>query len=161
MGNGMNSLARVLSSLIRQADDSPQAREVAVFTAWNGAVGAGIRRFSEPARLDGRRLIVCTVDQTWKTQLERLAPQFIFKINSFLGAPLVTLITFRIDANWVEQNRESKKPKVPTGDATRYVQQLANDAQAIPNRDLREVFLRAASKCLARVEADPSIPKKE
>src|SRR5262249_32984583 len=93
----MNALGRLLPSLLRGAEDSPHARECAAFTAWNGAVGAAVRRASAPVRLEGRFLIVAAVDQTWKTQLERLAQQLIFKVNSLLGAPLVTRIVFRVD----------------------------------------------------------------
>ena len=82
----MNALGRLLPSLLRGADDSPDARECAAFTAWNGAVGAAVRRASAPVRLEGRFLIVTVVDQTWKTQLERLAQQLVFKVNSLLGA---------------------------------------------------------------------------
>ena len=82
----MDSLDRLLPSIVRQAEDSPHARECAALTAWNAAVGAGVRRVCSPSHLDGRRLYVDTVDQTWKVQLERLAPQLIFKINSILGA---------------------------------------------------------------------------
>ena len=150
----MNALGRLLPSLVRGADDSPHARECAVFTAWNGAVGAAVRRASAPVRLEGRFLIVSTVDQTWKTQLERLAQQLVFKVNALLGAPLVTRIVFRVDTAAVaEYNRRDDHP-FRSGDAEACAASLATEAEAIDDPGLRDAFLRAAGKCLARTAED-------
>jgi hypothetical protein len=146
----MNSLGRLLPSLVRGAEDTPHARECAAFTAWNGAVGAGVRRASAPLRLENKYLIVAAVDETWKTQLERLAAQLIFKINSMLGAPMVTRIVFRVDRAAVEAyNRRDETPVAP-GDVAACAASLRADAAAIEDGALREQFLRAAGKCLAR-----------
>jgi hypothetical protein len=150
----MNSLGRLLPSLVRGADDSPEARECAAFTAWNGAAGAGVRRASTPVRLDNRLLVVATVDQTWKTQLERLAPQLIFRINSLLAAPLVTRIAFRVDPSAVAATHEPEAPPVRTGNPAAVAAELARDAETIADPALRDAFLRAASRCLARADEE-------
>jgi hypothetical protein len=150
----MNSLGRLLPSLVRSADDSPDARECAAFTAWNGAVGAGVRRASAPVRLEGRFLIVAVVDQTWKTQLQRLADQLIFKVNSLLGAPVVTRIVFRVDPSAVSAYNWRDDRPFSTGDPAACARALSAEAAAIPDPELREAFLRAASKCLARTEEE-------
>ena len=150
----MNSLGRLLPSLVRGADDSPEARECAAFTAWNGAAGAGVRRASTPIRLDNRLLVVATVDQTWKTQLERLAPQLIFRINSLLAAPLVTRIAFRVDPAAVAAAHEPEAPPVRTGNPAAVAAEIEHDADAIADPALREAFLRAASRCLARADEE-------
>lgn len=150
----MNSLGRLLPSLVRGAEDSPHARECAAISAWNGAVGAGVRRASAPVRLDNRMLVVAVVDQTWKTQLERLAGQLIFKLNSALGAPVVTRILFRVDAATVAAYGSKDQRPVVTGDPAACARDLAADAAEIPDPGLREAFLRAASRCLARAEAE-------
>ena len=147
----MNPLGRLLPSLVRGADDSPEARECAAFTAWNGAAGAGVRRTSAPVRLEGRLLVVATVDQTWKTQLERLAPQLVFRINSLLGAALVTRIAFRVDPAAVAAAHDPPAPPVRTGDPAAVAAELEHDAEAIADPALRDAFLRAASRCLARM----------
>jgi hypothetical protein len=150
----MNALGRLLPSLVRGTDDGPEARECAAFTAWNGAAGAGVRRASTPVRLDARLLVVATVDQTWKTQLERLAPQLIFRINSLLGAALVTRIAFRVDpAAVAAAHGPAVAPAFEPGDEAGVAADLARDAETISDPALREAFLRAASRCLARAEA--------
>lgn len=150
----MDSLGRLLPSIIRGATDAPEARECAAFTAWNEAVGLGVRRASTPVRLDGRLLVVAVPDQTWKTQLERLAPQLLFKINSLLGAALVTRIAFRIDPVALSAAARPAGHAIDERDATACAEALTPDAAVIPDPELREVFLRAASKCLARTEHD-------
>ena len=146
----MNSLARVLSSLLRASEDSPQAREFAVIAAWNTAAGAGVRRASAPIRFDGSVFIVSTLDATWKTQLERLASQYIFRINSILGAPVVRRVMFNIDPAAVAAYNAKPEPEIRTGDPQRCAQELSADAEVIEDPALRDVFLRAASKCMAR-----------
>ena len=153
----MNALGRLLPALVRTADDSAEARECAAFTAWNGAAGAGVRRASAPVRLDGRLLVVATADATWKTQLERLAPQLIFRINALLGAPLVTRIAFRVDPAAVAAAHEPEPPpQIAAGDVAACAADLARDAEAIEDPELRAAFLRAASRCLARSGGSPS-----
>lgn len=150
----MHSLGRLLPSLVRGAEDSPHARECAALSAWNGAVGAGVRRASAPQRLDGRVLVVAVSDATWKKQLERLADQLIFKLNSVLGTPIVARISLRVDAAAVEAYARRDEMPFDPGDVEACSAALAHDAEAIPDPGLREAFLRAAGKCLARAEAE-------
>ncbi|MBK6313121.1 MAG: DUF721 domain-containing protein, partial [Blastocatellia bacterium] len=93
----MNSLSRLLPRIVREGQDSPQSVEMAVFAAWADAVGPATRRAAAPLDYDGRTLHVATVDATWRAQLERLAPQLLFKINGSLGSSLVSRITHRVD----------------------------------------------------------------
>jgi hypothetical protein len=154
----MHALLRLLPALLRQADDSPQAREYAAFAAWNAAAGEGVRKVCEPIRLDARRLLVATVDQTWKTQLGHLAPQLIFKLNSLLGAPVVTQIAFRIDPSAVVRVHTPAHAPVAAEDAEARARELAADARVIADPELRDAFLRAAGRCLAR-QARPAPAK--
>jgi hypothetical protein len=150
----MDAVGRLLPALVRGAEDSPHARECAAVAAWNGAVGAGVRRASAPLRLDGRVLVVAVVDATWKKQLERLADQLLFKLNAVLGAPIVTRVLLRVDPAAVEAASSHDEPKVDAGDVEGCTAALARDAAEIPDADLRDAFLRAAGRCLARVEQE-------
>lgn len=146
----------MLPSLLRQAEDSPEAKEYAAFAAWDAAAGDAVRRVCVPTRLYTRRLLVATVDQTWKTQLDRLAPQLIFRVNSLLGAPLVTQILFRIDPAVVRAaNARGEPPPTLDRDAAKLAVELAPDAEPIEDSDMRDLFLRAASRCLARRDETP------
>lgn len=150
----MNSLARLLPALVKGAEDSPLAREFAVFAAWNSAAGAGVRRVCAPVRYDGTIFVVCTVDQNWRTQLERLASQYIFRINSLLGAPMVRRINFTVDAAAVAAYNTPTGTPIKTGDPEKCARELSADAEVIEDPELRDLFLRAASKCMARVDGE-------
>lgn len=145
----MESLGRILPTVLRQAGDSPEAREYAAFAAWSGAVGENVRRNCAPLALTGRHLRVATTDAMWKTQLDRLAPQLVFRINSALGAPIVTQIVFEISEAAVRAAHPGSAT-VPPGDVERARAELAAAAEAIPDAGLREAFLRAGGRCLAR-----------
>ena len=121
-----------------------------MIAAWNTAAGSGVRHASAPVRFDGTVFIVSTIDATWKTQLERLASQYIFRINSILGAPVVRRVTFTIDPAAVAAYNARPKPEIRTGDPQRCARELSADAEVIEDPELRDVFLRAASKCMAR-----------
>ncbi len=153
----MDSLLRLIPALLRQAENSPEAKEYAVFAAWNAAVGDAVRKVCVPVRLNARRLFIATVDQTWKTQLDRLAPQLIFRLNSLLGAPLVTQIVLRVDPAAVAEAHPPRAEPSFEGDPAAHAAGLAADAQAIADPTLRETFLRAAGRCLAR--RMPSAPR--
>jgi hypothetical protein len=149
----MDSLAKLLPALVRHTDDSAPAREAAVFAAWSSVAGGAVRHVAAPIRYDNSLLVVSTVDLTWRTQLERLASQYIFRINSLLGAPMVRRINFNVDAAAVAAYEKSVfRPPVEPIDAAPYARELSSDAEVIEDPELREAFLRAASKCMARTE---------
>jgi hypothetical protein len=146
----MQSLLRMLPALVRQVEDSSEARERAAFVAWEAVAGEGVMRVTTPERLLGRRLHVATVDTTWKRQLEHLAPQYIFTMNSLLGAPVVTQVVFRVDPATVASAHPAPPPPLPSADVEACAAEVAGDARVIDDPKLRALFLRAAGSCLAR-----------
>jgi hypothetical protein len=145
----LTNLIKLLPQLLRRAGDSEEAREQAVFAAWLAAVGAQVRKVTSPIRLERKTLIVAVPDATWRAQLQRISGQALFKLNSLLGAPTVTLIEFVINPDL------AGRPYDPAPEITF----VAPDKQALPLRDkaagiadpnVREAFLRAAGKCLER-----------
>ena len=95
-------------------------------------------------------LVVAVVDTTWKTQLERLADQLIFRLNSVLGAPIVSRVSFRVDPSAVGSYNAHDEETIAPGDVEAVAHALEPDAEAIPDPALRDAFVRAASRCLAR-----------
>ena len=148
----MESLLKLLPMMIRLSGDTDEVREQAAFAAWRAAAGKGVANACVPFRLYRKQLVIAVLDQTWKTQLEKLAGEYIFRLNSLLGAPLVTFIEFRVDRDHVLRSRK--------GDATpfefHYTEELAGELQSSANEikdpELREQFLRTAAKSLERTE---------
>lgn len=144
----LTDLLTIVPQMLRRAADSDEAREQAVFAAWLVAVGGPLRKVTVPVRLERKTLIVAVPDATWRKQLISVRGQIIFKLNSVLGAPLVTTIEYVVNPNLI-----------PEPEATREVRFIAPEKQAQPLREqadrihdpsIRDIFLRAAGKCLER-----------
>jgi hypothetical protein len=145
----LTDLLQLVPQMLRHAGDSDEVREQAVFAAWLVAVGGPIRKVTTPIRLERRTLIVAVPDATWRTQLTSMRGQALFKLNSLLGAPLVTTIEYVINPKVIV--RESEAPREFSFTAPEeQTLPLREQADQIPDPEIRETFLRAAGKCLER-----------
>jgi predicted nucleic acid-binding Zn ribbon protein len=145
----MEDLLNLLPVILQRSGYQEDVCQQAVFAAWDRAVGETIARNCVPFRLHDKRLIVLTASQIWKTQLQRMTSEIIFKIDRILGAPLVTYIEYRIDARQVTERQRLVQP-VRFEHLEEIMGELAADADQIDDPELRRLFIRAASKSLAR-----------
>ena len=145
----LTDLLALLPRMIRQSGDSDEAREQAAFAAWVVAAGSHVRRVTRPVKLERKTLIVAVPDSMWRTQLNRMRGQFLFKLNSLLGNPLVTSLEFVIRPSLIVSDSTAPQP----------VKFIAPEQQALPLREqadriadpeIRATYLRAAGKCLER-----------
>lgn len=145
----LTDLLMLVPQMLRHAADSDEVREQAVFAAWLVAVGGPIRKITTPVRLERKTLIVAVPDATWRAQLMSMRGQALFKLNSLLGAPLVTAIEYVVNPDLI----------VPDTSVSSEVKFTAPEQQALPLRAqadriadpaIRDTFLRAAGKCLER-----------
>jgi hypothetical protein len=145
----MVDLTRLLPRLVRA---NP---ELAAKLAWSQAAGAGLRRNAIPLSLNARTLTIAVADALWQRQLQSMAGELLFRINSLLGGQGVNEIVFRISpsdisrANASEPEKEQKEPSpraLPT--------ELLFAAGGIADADLRSQFLRAADNLIARRDAN-------
>jgi len=145
----MTDLLMLLPQMLRHAGDSEEARAQAVFAAWLIAVGGPIRKVSTPVRLERKTLLVAVPDATWRTQLMSMHGQIIFKLNSLLGAPLVTTIELVVNPDLIEAEPEPSREITFTAPEKQALP-LLGPADRIPDPEIRATFLRAAGKCLER-----------
>jgi hypothetical protein len=146
----MNSLLKMLPTMIRLSGDHEEVREQAAFAAWRAVAGEQIAHACEPFQLYRKNLIVATTSQTWKRELERMSRPLIFKLNSLLGSPMVTLIEFRVDPAHVARARRPEAQSFEFHHTSELKKELQPAAEQIKDESLREAFLRAAAKCLER-----------
>lgn len=149
----MNSLLKMLPAIIQLSGDNEDVREQAVFAAWKAVTNYRLSQACAPFRLYRKTLVVATKDLTWKTQMERESPGWLFKLNSMLGAPLVTFIEFRIDPGHVAEARPEPERRFDFHHTEEISNELAMAAAKIHDENLRQTFLRAAAKCLERQDA--------
>ncbi len=98
--------------------------------------------------------IKAVLDQFWKKQLESLSSHYLFRINSLLGAPMVSFIEFRLDRDFVLKARGHEARGYEFHHTEELTEELKESAQEIKDPELRETFLRAAAKSLERKESD-------
>lgn len=152
----MNELFRVLPALLKEFDDNPDVREAVIFAAWRKIAGEMLREQAIPVELNKNRLVVAVGGQIWKNHLEDLSGQMIFKLNSALGSAAVTFIEFRVDEKAVEAERKKRSAsKMDPEESARIARgeitpKLRDSAGAIKDENMREQFLLAAGRCLAR-----------
>ncbi len=152
----MNELFRALPALLREFEDNEPVREAVAFAAWRKIAGESLKRHAIPLRLFKNQLIVAVADKTWKSHLEQLAGQMIFRLNSVLGQAVVTFIEFRVDPKTIEASRMSSGEPVLSDE--QYIEAALNEvnakmrssADSIRDENLRSQFLLAAGSCLAR-----------
>ena len=146
----MNSLLKMLPAMIRLSGDNEEVREQAVFAAWRAVAGQQIAHNCAPFQLQQKHLVVAVLDATWKKQLQAVSGQYLFRINSLLGSPLVTLIEFRVNRKFVAAHQPPDAHPVEFTHLHELEEELQSSAACIKDEALREKFLRAAAKCLER-----------
>lgn len=152
----MNELFRVLPALLKEFEDNLDVREAVIFAAWRKIAGEMLREQAVPTELNKNRLVVAVGSKMWKDHLEDLSGQLIFKLNSALGSAAVTFIEFRVDEKAVEAERgKHRASKMDPDESARIAlgeitPKLRDSAEAIKDENMREQFLLAAGRCLAR-----------
>jgi hypothetical protein len=146
----MNSLLKMLPMMLRLSGDNEEVRKEAAFVVWRAVAGPQVAYNCVPFQLYQKRLIIATLDLTWKNQMERLSGQYLFRINSLLGGPYVTFIEFRIDREAVLNSRPPDPKRFEWSHTEEIEAELVSAADRIKDDSLRDQFLRAATKCLER-----------
>lgn len=151
----MEDLLQSLPKLLRAAGDSEEVSEAAAFVAWRRVAGEALRTCAVPFRLYRKTLVVAVPDETWRKQLEGVASQLLFRLNSLVGQALVTFIEFRVDPQTVKSERErqgrpSRDHLADEKSALSRAAEIEEAASAIRDEDLRRRFLVAAGTCLNR-----------
>lgn len=145
----LTDLLMLVPQMLRNSADSDEGREQAVFAAWLVAVGGPIRKVTTPVRLERKTLVVAVPDATWRTQLTGMRGQALFKLNSLLGAPLVTSIEYIVNPDLISYEPEGPQ-EITFSALEQQTQSLREQADKIGDSTIRETFLRAAGKCLER-----------
>ena len=145
----LTDVLKLVPQMLRRAGDSDETREQAVFASWLVAVGGPIRKVTAPIRLERKTLIVAVPDANWRDQLKSMQGQVLFKLNSLLGAPLITRIEYVVNPDLIIREDEAPHEVIFTA-PEKQAAGLREDADQIPDPEIREAFLRAAGKCLER-----------
>lgn len=150
----MDGLIKSLPNVLRAAGDAPEVSEAAALAAWKHVAGDGLKDHAVPLRLENRNLIIAVADAVWRTQLETMRGQLLFRVNSILGQPIVSRIQFVIDPRVASAKVELKK-EIERPLENEAPLELWSAANAIQDKQLRKKFLRAAVSSIRRRESKP------
>lgn len=126
--------------------------ELAAQLAWTQAAGPGLRRNAVPAGLQGKVLTVSVADALWQKQLQSMAGELLFRINTLLGGNKIDELIFRIaprDLPQPEPRQAEESARAPNELPT----ELLFAANSIADEELRARFLRAADNLISRRDA--------
>ena len=146
----MNELLNYIPLVLRQAGDSEEARQNVVLAAWTVLAGKEIRQISAALRVERKTLIIAVKNGLWQRQLRAMSGEILFRLNSLLGAPAITTLEFVVNPDMIGATLHSPTEEVTFVAPEKYAARLEEDAAVIQNEELRESFLRAASRCLDR-----------
>lgn len=148
----MNAFFRTLPGVFEAIESLDEVRTAFVFAAWRHIAGEQIRMRTAPFELEGRRLIVAVPDKTWQRNLESLARQLVFGLNTALGRSLVHRIEFHIEPSVISSKRTADDNDLERSWAVP-PKELVKAAAGIRDEHLRTTVLNAAANCLERKAA--------
>jgi len=152
----MEQLIKTLPAILRAGRYSTEVVEAAAIAAWKNLAGDTVSNQAVATKLNGTVLVVAVADGIWQRQLESMARQLLFRLNSILGQPLVTRLEFCVDPSVQGSSHPArtarKAPEDPLPDSSSL--ELWSAANAIRDKHLRKLFLRAASRNL-QARQDP------
>lgn len=144
----MNQLIKSLPNVLRAAGNAEEVVEAAAIAAWKHVAGDGLKEHALPLKLENRTLTIAVADAIWQKQLHSMKGPLLFRINSILGQPLVSVIEFVIDPKLVvPRNDPSKQDELVDNEVPL---ELWSAANAIHDKELRKSFLKAATHSLKR-----------
>jgi hypothetical protein len=126
--------------------------ELAAKLAWTQAAGPGLKRSAVPMILQGRVLTVSVADALWQKQLQSMAGELLFRVNTLLGGNKIEEIVFRIAPGDLPKP-EPRQTDEPAREPNDLPTELLFAANSITDEDLRARFLRAADNLIARRDA--------
>ncbi|HZS48885.1 MAG TPA: DUF721 domain-containing protein [Blastocatellia bacterium] len=145
----MDSILKLIPEIIKLSGNQEEVCEKAIYATWNALVGEQVRRNCAPVRLFKKTLYVAAKDAIWRKQLEQMSGQILFKLNSVLGAAYITRLEFRVNPKLIK-DISTESSSVEFGDLSTREAELAPAAAEIKDDELRNIFVRAAGKCMER-----------
>ena len=142
----MESLFNTLPALLKRLPDIPEVRRAVVFAAWRRTAGEELRERAKPLSVESRRLRVAVPDKNWQRQLESLAPQLLFKLNTLLEDSVIDYIEFVIDPAAFEPRDNAATTDSP---GVEHSAEIDTAASAIRDPELRKAVVDAAAESLA------------
>jgi hypothetical protein len=130
---------------------SRQARLALLRAAWPTAVGPLLARRTEVLAIEGVSLRIRVADTRWRKVLYRMRHRILDRLREVAGTPAPERLGFT-EGPITTAPEEERQPKEPAPKPS-VSPQLAEQAAAIADDELRRLFLETAARYLERVRA--------
>ena len=129
---------------------APEAARLALLkSAWPHAVGGELARRTEVLALEGRTLRVRVPDGGWRKVLHRMQPQIVARLREIAGELAPSRLGFSEGQITVPPDAKAA-PSDGVGNAAPVDPALLEAAEGIADEGLRDAFVAAAARYLAR-----------
>jgi hypothetical protein len=148
----MQEIFAALPALLKEHSDSEEVRRAVAFAAWRNAAGEHLVEHTSPIEFVDDRLVIAVADRSWQRNLEALASEMLYRLNSKAGTKLVGFIEFRVDKDAAELSKKTGHGRADFEvEALNEINEsLRRAADKISDDAMRRRFLLAAGSCLAR-----------
>jgi Dna[CI] antecedent, DciA len=148
----MDEIFAALPALLKEHSGSEEVRRAVAFAVWRKVAGEHLSEHTSPVDLEDDRLVIAVADRSWQRNLEALASEMLFRLNSKIGRKLVGFIEFRIDKDAALAGRKTDERRADFEmEALDEINEtLRRAADKISDDVMRRKFLLAAGSCLAR-----------
>ena len=147
----MIDAALLLPKILERAGANREMAGAAAIIARKRVAGEGLADHATPRILRDGTLIVEVADDVWKKQLERMSRELTGRMNKLLKRDVVKAIEFRVNTALFKRNPRGMRSQQS---ANPLPQNVLSSAAAIEDPELRDRFMRAATNCIARREAN-------
>jgi hypothetical protein len=147
----MIDAALLLPKILERAGNNRELSEAAAIIAWKRVAGEGLARHAKPIMLRDMTLTVEVADEVWKKQLQRMSAELVSRMNRLLRHELVKTIGFRVNP---ALNKSSMRGAEQTRSRESLPAEIISSAAEIEDPELRDRFMRAATNCIDRREAN-------
>lgn len=145
-------VADLLAAVFRGTPAEHRLREAVIWQVWDAAVGEQIARRARPVAIRDGLLTVAVSNAPWMQQLTYLKKRIIDALNAAVGEELVRDILLKAGRLEEAPQPQPHQPrKRPLSAAER--QQVADQAAAVADPELREAFERLMARHLSDTES--------
>ena len=150
----MHEVFDAFAAVMRSLPPDPEVHEAFVFATWKRVAGDLLTGHAVPAAIDENVLRVAVSNIAWQRHLTDLSPQMLFRLSAILGTGTVRRIEFFIDEDRVKDGKRKPEEKADEDFISLAESETSGDvmraARKIEDENLRNAFLLAAGRCLAR-----------
>ncbi len=115
----MEELFGAFLNLLGPLRDDERILSAVVFAAWRKAAGKQLSERAKPLQFRHKRLTIAVENESWRSNLEELSSDILYRLSTVLGHGIVTFLEFRVDMSAFGAESEAISDLIDKPDAIR------------------------------------------